>query len=134
MTFAPVRIVVLGGTRASERETSLQLTRDALELPEKDGSGAIKSVPYASVIAIFHSRSREPQWVGPTGVVLPIVKMDGGMFGFLRGDRDWVSVRTKAEFVMLRPDGPLVARVIEALEARTGLASVRVGKRGDDRE
>ena len=56
------------------------------------------------------------------------------MFGFLRGDRDWVSVRTNAEFVMLRPDGPLVARVIEAIEARTGLATIRVGKRGDDRD
>ncbi len=134
MTFAPVRLVVLVGTKASEQETSLQLTRDALELPERAGSGAIKTVPYASVIAIFYSRSREPQWVGPTGVALPIVKMDGGMFGFLRGDRDWVSVRTDAEFVMLRPDGPLVARVIEAIEARTGLVTVRVGKRGDDRD
>ncbi len=129
MTFAPVRLVVLSGTRTSEQETSLQLTRDALELPEKDGSGAIKSIPYSSVIAIFLSRSRDPQWIGPTGAVLPIVKVDGGMFGFMKGDRDWVSVRTKAEFVMLRPDGPLVARVIDAIEARTGLTTVRVGKR-----
>ncbi len=129
MTFAPVRLVVLAGTRTSEQETSLQLTRDALELPEKDGSGAIKSIPYSSVIAIFLSRSRDPQWIGPSGVVLPIVKMDGGMFGFMKGDRDWVSVRTKAEFVMLRPDGPLVARVIDAIEARTGLTTIRVGKR-----
>jgi hypothetical protein len=130
MTFAPVRLVVLAEGKASEQETSLQLTRDALELPEKAGTAAIKSVPYSSVIAIFYSRSREPQWVGPTGIALPIVKMDGGMFGFMRRDRDWVSVRTKDEFVMLRPDGPLVARVIEAIEARTGLTTVRVGKRG----
>jgi eukaryotic-like serine/threonine-protein kinase len=130
MTFAPVRLVVLAEGKTSEQETSLQLTRDALELPEKAGTAAIKSVPYSSVIAIFYSRSREPQWVGPTGIALPIVKMDGGMFGFMRRDRDWVSVRTKDEFVMLRPDGPLVARVIEAIEARTGLTTVRVGKRG----
>jgi hypothetical protein len=81
------------------------------------------------MIAIFHSRSREPQWIGPSGVVLSIVKMDRGMFGFMKGNRDWVSVRTKAEFLMLRPDGPLVARLIEAIEARTGLTAVRVGKR-----
>jgi len=129
LTFAPVRLVVLTGERGAEREASLQLTGDSLALAQKDGTGTIKSVPYSSVIAIFHSRSREPQWVGPNGVVLPIVKMEGGMFGFMRGDRDWVSVRTKGEFVMLRPDGPLVARVLEAIEARTGLTTVRVGRR-----
>jgi eukaryotic-like serine/threonine-protein kinase len=134
MTFAPMRLLVLAGARTSERETSLQLTGDALALTPKDGTGAIKSVPYSSVIAIFHSRSREPQWVGPTGIVLPIVKVDRGMFGFMRGDRDWVSVRTKAEFVMLRPDAPLVARVIEAIEARTGLTTVRVGRRGASKD
>ena len=110
------------------------LGSDALVVAGQDASGATKSVPYSSVIAIFHSRSREPQWAGPTGAALPIVKMDGGMFGFMKGDRDWVSVRTKAEFVMLRLDGPLVARVLEAIEARTGLTTVRVGRRGDSKD
>jgi len=32
---------------------------------------------------------------------------------------------------MLRPDAGLVALVLEAIEARTGLTTVRVGKRGD---
>ena len=130
MTFEPVRHLVISGTRPSEREASLRLGSDALVLSGQDGGGASKTVPYPSVIAIFHSRSREPQWTGPTGAALPIVKMDGGMFGFMRGDRDWVSVRTKAEFVMLRPEAGLVARVIDAIEARTGLTTVRVGKRG----
>ena len=129
MTFERVRQLVISGTKPSEREASLRLGSDALVLSEQDGAGASKTVPYSSVIAIFHSRSREPQWAGPTGAALPIVKMDGGMFGFMRGDRDWVSVRTKAEFVMLRPEAGLVARVIEAIEARTGLTTVRVGKR-----
>ena len=130
MTFEAVRHLVVSGTRPSEREASLRLGSDALVLSGQDGGGASKTVPYSSVIAIFHSRSREPQWAGPTGAALPIVKMDGGMFGFMRGDRDWVSVRTKAEFVLLRPEAGLVARVIEAIEARTGLTTVRVGKRG----
>jgi hypothetical protein len=129
MSFTPVRFLMVGGARPTERETSLQLTGDALALTGKEATGAIKSVPYSTMIAIFHSRSREPQWIGPSGVVLSIVKMDRGMFGFMKGNRDWVSVRTKAEFLMLRPDGPLVARLIEAIEARTGLTAVRVGKR-----
>jgi hypothetical protein len=130
MSFTPVRFLMVGGARPTERETSLQLTGDALALTGKEAAGAIKSVPYSTMIAIFHSRSREPQWIGPSGVVLSIVKVDRGMFGFMKGNRDWVSVRTKAEFVMLRPDGPLLARFIEAIEARTGLTAVRVGKRG----
>jgi hypothetical protein len=130
MTFTQMRQLVVAGGRPSEREGSLMLGSDALVLPVQDGSGGTKSVPYSSVIAIFHSRSREPQWTGPTGVALPIVKMGGGMFGFMKGDRDWVSVRTKAEFVMLRPDASVVARVLDAIEARTGLTTVRVGKGG----
>jgi hypothetical protein len=108
----------------------LTFSGEALALTEKNRTAAFKSVPYSAVIGVFYSRSREPQWVGPTGLVLPIAKMDRGMFGFLRGDRDWVSVRTKAEFVTVRPDGDLVARVIAALEARTGLTTVRVGRSG----
>jgi hypothetical protein len=60
--------------------------------------------------------------------------MDGGIFGFMKGDRDWVSVRTKAEFVTLRPNAASVAGVIAAIEARTGLTTVRVGKRDGGRD
>ena len=87
MSFTPVRFLMVGGARPTERETSLQLTGDALALTGKDSTGAIKSVPYSTMIAIFHSRSREPQWISPSGVVLSIVKMDRGMFGFMKGNR-----------------------------------------------
>lgn len=134
LTFAPVRFLVHTDARPSERDASLTFSRDALAVTENTGTGEFKSVPYSAVIAVFHSRSREPQWIGPTGIVLPIAKMGGGMFGFLKRDRDWVSVRTKSEFVTLRPDAALVARVIAAIEARTGLTTVRVGKRSDDKD
>jgi hypothetical protein len=107
---------------------------DALALTPKNRTDAFKTVPYSAVIGVFHSRSREPQWAGPNGIVLPIAKMDGGIFGFMKGDRDWVSVRTKAEFVTLRPNAASVAGVIAAIEARTGLSTVRVGKRDEGRD
>lgn len=46
--------------------------------------------------------------------------LDGGAFGFLKGDQHWVSLRTGALSLVLRLRDQDSRRVLLALEERTG--------------
>jgi hypothetical protein len=59
---------------------------------------------------------------------LPIQRVEGGAFGFLKGGRHWVSPRTKERFVVLRVDENQVPGVLSAIEERTGRTAVRVAE------
>jgi hypothetical protein len=119
--FTPVRLLMVDG-RARERESTLRLDSTALLLVDPDSPRIVmESVPYTSVIGLFSSRSREPRWVQPNGEVASVARVGGGMLGFLRGDRDWLTVRTSKGLVSLRADGDVMKRVAAALEERTNL-------------
>ncbi len=60
---------------------------------------------------------------------MAIVKVETSKFRLFKGDRDWVTVRTKSEFIMLKPDSSSVSQIVSALESRTGLKVIRVGER-----
>jgi serine/threonine-protein kinase len=127
--FAPVRVLVLANENARERDVRLTLAGSAVMVAPMEGSDRIpKSLPYREVIAIFSSRSREPQWVTQGGAVLPVVRVDRGAFGFLKGDRDWLTIRTKDEFLPLRASSDVLKQVAAELERRTGLSIVRVDR------
>jgi hypothetical protein len=126
LVFTPVRALVFAGDNAREREARLTLGETAVIVSPTSGSAPeMKALPYESVIAIYQSRSREPQWVTEAGAVNPVMRVDRGAFGFLKGDRDWLTIRTKDEFLPLRSDGNILKRVAAALEERTGLTVVR---------
>ena len=61
----------------------------------------------------------------PDGTVVPVAKVGGGKFGFLKGTPDWVTVRTKEAFIPLRVPERDLARVVAELEARTGVKTIR---------
>ena len=132
LTFPSMHFLTGSADESTEREGVLVLTPDAVAVAEKAGAPALRSVPYSSVIGIFYSRSRTPEWVGPDGHALPVAKVERGKFGFLKGDRDWVSVRTKDQFLTLRPNQSVLAHLIAVLESRTSIKSVRVPKSNGD--
>jgi hypothetical protein len=57
-----------------------------------------------------------------------VVRVDRGAFGFLKGDRDWLTIRTKDEFLPLRASSDVLKQVAAELERRTGLSIVRVDR------
>ena len=126
VVFTPLKLVVLTGNKARERDVTVRLGERDVAVTDRSAGASLANVPYNTVVGLFYSRSPEPRWTGPTGVVIPVAKVDRGRFGFLRGDRDWLTIRTPTEFTALRPESSHLARMIEALEARTGLKVVRV--------
>ncbi len=123
LTFQSIAIVMVDDGKPRERDASLHLREGAVQV--LDGAQRLKNAPYAGIIAIFYSRSKEPRWVTPSGAVVPVVKMEGSRLRLFGGNRDWVTVRTRGEFIPIRVESAAVAGILSALEARTGLKVTR---------
>jgi hypothetical protein len=65
-----------------------------------------------------------------------VLEIRSGVFGVFRGDRHWVSLRTKnarARFIVLRlEDETQAKRATAALEQRTGRTAQTIIERRDD--
>jgi hypothetical protein len=126
--FAPLIFdtkTIVGSKKPRERDAKLLLDETNIVLTADDGARQeLYSVPYESVIAIIHSRSRYPMWESPQGPA-PVVRASGGLGRLgIFVDRDWISLRTSTrhQFVCMRFDDVFVKRVLFALEERTGRA------------
>ena len=93
-----------------------------------DNKDILHSVPYSGVVSVSYSRGRDPLWNSPEGPA-PVAKMGGGTFGFIRGERHWIALRTKDKFLVLRLQDVQIQQVLGALAERTGRAPERVVER-----
>jgi len=117
VTFGKLKLLVVEENKTRDRDAELRLGADALDV--LDGRTPLRSTPYSDVIGVYHSHSKEPRWTMPDGSSAPVIKT-GGVFGFLRGTPDWITVRTKTLFIPLRVREEDVRRLATELEARTG--------------
>jgi serine/threonine-protein kinase len=125
LTFAKIRLLVLEYDKPRDRDASLRLGADALDV--LDGGRTLESTSYQDVIGLFYSHSKEPRWAPADGQPATVMKVSGGFgFGFLRGTPDWITVRTRRHFIPLRVDAGDVMALTRALEARTGARLVTV--------
>ncbi len=69
-------------------------------------------------------------WNSPSGPA-EVVKVEGGAFGFLKGGRNWLVLRTAESSVVLRVADEDLHRVLTAMQERTGLKIERVVERKD---
>ena len=84
-------------------------------------------------MSVSYSRGRDPLWNSPEGPA-PVAKMGGGAFGFIRGERHWIALRTRNNFVVLRLQDVQIKQVLGALEERTGRVPERVVGRKDAKQ
>ena len=123
VTFSRLKFLGVQDGKPRDRDAILRLESDALHVLE--GESTLQTAAYAEVIGLYHSHSKEPLWATPDGTAVPVIKV-GGKFSFFKGTPDWVTVRTKKGFIPLRVDNDLdLARVIAALEIRTGTRVVQ---------
>jgi hypothetical protein len=125
LTFAKIKLLVLEYDKSRDRDASLRLGADALDVV--DGGRTIESTSYQDVIGLYYSHSKEPRWAPADGQPATVMKVSGGFgFGFLRGTPDWITVRTRRNFIPLRVDAGDVMALTRELEARTGARLVTV--------
>ena len=123
VTFNRLKFLGVQDGKPRDRNAILRLESDALHV--LDGDSTLQTAAYGEVIGLYHSHSKEPQWATPNGTAVPVVKV-GGKFTIFKGTPDWVTIRTKKGFIPLRVDNDLdLARLIAALEIRTGTRVVQ---------
>lgn len=130
VAFKELKIVVTEQGNARQRDATLQLAGGRITVA--DPSGAVfKALPYDAVLSITYAKSRHPLWQGPAGPIVAARAADGP-FGVFRGDRHWLTIRTRAFFVILRLRKENVESVTAALQQRTGAPVIRVEGRDRD--
>jgi hypothetical protein len=118
------KVVVADGDKRRERDATFRLADGALTVVQKPDT-PLYHVPLGNVLSLTYSNSRQPLWNSPAGPA-EAMRVEGGAFGFMSGDRNWFGVRTADALLVLRVDDPLVSRVITALQDRTGLTLERL--------
>ena len=121
--FGGVRALVTEGARSQERRGVLRIGNGEIAL--SNAASATVLTPIAGVRAIYYSRARQPRWLDDDGK--PVAsRVDLGKLGFLRGDRNWLTLITPAGPVILSVENPQLLPVSTALEAHTGMTIRRV--------
>ena len=120
------KMLLKDGDKARERDATVRLADGQVTVTAQDRT-ILSALPYDAVLSVIYSKAKQPLWDAPGGA-LPIQRVEGGAFGFLKGGRHWVSLRTKERFVVLRVDEDQVPGVLSAIEERTGKTTVRVAE------
>jgi serine/threonine protein kinase len=123
LTFGKIRLLMIEDKKSRDVDASLRLGPDTLEIV--DGTRTIERAPYQDVISLYYSHSKDPWWMPADGQATPVTKT-GSIFGFLRGTPDWITVRTRRNFIPLRVNENDVALLTRELEARTGARVVKI--------
>jgi hypothetical protein len=85
----------------------------------------LQTLPYGRLDSISYSRGRNPRWRSGSGPVAS-VRVKDGKFGFLKGDRHWIMLRTPGMFIVLRVEEDEASKLLDALEERTGRQAVYI--------
>ena len=112
------KAVVVEGGKNREHDATALLSDGKVTVTERNDK-VIASIPYSAIVGMDHSNSKQPLWNSPKGPA-ELLKVEGGAFGFLKGGRNWLAVRTRQTSLVLRVGDEDLRRVIAALEERTG--------------
>lgn len=117
------KAVVVDGDKRRERDAGILIADGAVTVTQ-DNEKVLYRVPISDLTSLTYSNSKQPLWYSPTGPA-EAMRVEGG-FGFGRGRRNWIGLRTPAFLLMLRVNDDTVGRVIAGLQERTGLPVARL--------
>lgn len=121
--FGNIKTLVVDGTRSREVDALLSLEPGVLVVRSRADGAVMRTIPYSSISAATFARARRPR--GQTTPGTADVPENVGGSGFLGGARNWLTLQTAGEFLIIRLEDRNMVRVITALEARTGSKVVR---------
>ncbi len=115
--IANVKILVIEGRRASDRDVTLMLGDGRIVAAARGDGAMLLNWPYEAVIGATYIYARRPRW-NPE-LASPPDDLDVG--GVFRTSRHYLALQNPNEFVILRLEDINIIQVIRELEARTGL-------------
>ena len=124
MSFDNLKLLVVDGKRSREQDAIVHLS-DGRIIIIAVGERMVASLPYADVLTLSSSRSRQPRWRNANGTDSNS-DLGGGAFGFLKSDRTWLAIQTKDHTYVVRSARDEIAPLARATSERTGLPVVSV--------
>jgi serine/threonine-protein kinase len=112
-----VATIVGNGEEQRERKAQALLANGSLTVIGDDRT-VLQTLEYDRLESISYSRGRNPLWKSSSGPIE--IARPKGKFGFLKGDRHWITLRTQGTFVVLRVDQREAGKLLDTLEERTG--------------
>lgn len=121
--FGDIKTLIVEGTRSREVDALLSLEPGTLIVRSRADGSVLQSMPYTSIAAATYARSRRPRGQAVPGAAGFPENVGGS--GFLGGARNWLTLQTASEYLIIRLEDRNMVRVLNALEARTGSKVVR---------
>jgi len=119
--FGNVKIQVVTGRNSKDEDVLLNFGGGQIAVLPRSGGAALTSLGYREISRATYVKARNPKW--DSSLPSPPENLDVG--SFLRTSRHWLVLQTAQSFVILRLEDDNFARVLETIEARTGLKVVR---------
>jgi hypothetical protein len=124
LSFENLKLLVVDGKRSREQDAIVHLS-DGRIIIIAVGERLVATLPYADVLTLSSSRSRQPRWRNANGTESGS-DLGGGAFGFLKSDRTWLAIQTKDHTYVVRSARDEIAPLARAASERTGLPVVNV--------
>jgi len=115
--FGNVKVQIVTGRNSKDEDVLLNFGGGQIAVLPRSGGAALTSLGYRDVARATYVKARNPKW--NASLPGPPENLDVG--SFLRTSRHWLVLQTAGTFIILRLEDDNFARVIEAIEARTGL-------------
>ena len=119
---------MVSGKKAEDKEILLNFGGGQIVVLDRRAGTPVASLPYRDVLAATYVHARDPRW--NPGFASPPSDLDVG--GVLRTSKHFLAIQGKDFYQILRLEDSNVIRVIQAVEARTGVSVDR--PRSNDRD
>jgi hypothetical protein len=120
LAFGGVRALVVSGKKASEENATLQFTRDGVALIGQNGT-SLGTLLYRDVSYATYVRARDPKWSVVLASPPPDVDLPGGNMLGIRSARHWLTLQSRASYLIVRLNDDDWRQVTDAVSARTGV-------------
>ena len=114
-----MKLLTINGRKAEDRDVVVNFFGGQISVTAKNGGAAITTVPYRNVVRATYIHAKDPKYDGSLPAPPADVELPGGLFG--RPTRHWLVVQTRNAYALLYVDADKVQRLLETLEARTGV-------------
>jgi len=123
LAFSNVKLLSVVGTKAQDQDVLMSFVGGQISLTAKSGGSALVSMPYKTVVHATYTKAKDPKW--DATLPAPPDKLD--MPGFIiRTARHWLTLQSKTGYLILRLDDDNFERIVQTIEARTGVKVERI--------
>jgi serine/threonine-protein kinase len=123
VVFTDVKLLTVTGKKAQDQDVLVSFVGGQVSVLAKNGGGVMVSVPYGRIARATYVHAKAPRF--DPEFTAPPAQLD--MPGLFPTAHHWLALQTKDAFLALRLEDSNWVKVLDTVEARTGLKVDRSG-------